>query len=143
MLQAFLEDRFKLRSHRETRDLPVYWLVVAEGGPQLGGPKDRQAFNTAFAGKSPFKPGMNGIYTFKDLPRFAERVAGPIDRLVLDKTGIKGEHWFQLEWEGRPRSVGMESLLAALPEQLGLKLEDKTAPLEVLVIDHAEKPAEN
>ena len=142
MLQALLEDRFKMTSHGETRELPVYWLVVAEGGPKLGGPKEQEAFKTAFADKSPFKPGMNGMYTFKDLLGFAERLGGPLDRPVLDKTGIEGQHWFQLEWEGRPDDVGMASLRTALQERLGLKLEEKRAPVEVVVIDQVEKPSE-
>ena len=49
MLQVLLEDRFKLTSHRETREAPVYWLVVAEGGPKLGGRKEQEAFKAAFS----------------------------------------------------------------------------------------------
>ena len=69
MLQALLEDRFQLTSHRETSELPVYWLVVADGGPKLGGVKEQQSFEEAVAGKSPFRPGMSGVYTYKDLFR--------------------------------------------------------------------------
>ena len=140
MLQVLLEDRFKMTSHRETRELPVYWLVVAEGGPKLRDPKEEAVFNAALAGKSPFKPGMSAMYTNKDLPGFAEYLGKPLDRPVLDKTGIEGRYWFQLEWEGGPESVGLESLLTALPEQLGLELEENRAPLEVVVIDQVEKP---
>ena len=142
MLQALLEDRFKMTSHRETRELPAYSLVVAEGGPKLGGPKEQEAFKAAFAGKSPFKPGISAMYTNKDLPGFAEYLGKPLDRPVLDKTGIEGRYWFQLEWEGGPESVGLESLLTALPEQLGLELEENRGPLEVVVIDQVERPSQ-
>ena len=144
MLQALLEDRFKLTSHRETKELPVYWLVVAEGGPKLRDPKEAEAFHAALEGKSIFKPGTNALHNPNlDLPGFAELLGRPLDRSVVDKTGIKGRYWFQLEWEGQRDTVGTESLLTAVREQLGLNLEEKRAPLEVLVIDHVEKPSEN
>ena len=144
MLRAFLEDRFKLTSHRETKELPVYWLVVAEGGPKLRDPTDEEAFHAAHEGKSLFKPGTNALHNPElDLPGFAELLGRPLDRSVLDKTGIKGRYWFQLEWEAPPGSFGQAALLTALPEQLGLKLEEKTALIDTLVIDHVEKPAEN
>lgn len=144
MLQTLLEDRFKLKLHRETKDLPVYWLVVAEGGPKLRDPKEEAVFNTALGGKSPFRPGFNAVFTNKDLPGFAERLSRGIGRPVVDKTGIKGQYWFQLEWaaDHQPGTAG-PSLLTAIQEQLGLKLEEQRAPTEVLVIDHVEKPSEN
>ncbi len=142
MLQALLEDHFQLVSHRETQERPVYWLIVEEGGPKLGGNKEQQSFEEAFAGKSPFRPGMSGLYKNANLPQFVERLAPVLGRTVLDKTGIEGRHWFQLEWKGDNDSAGRTALLAAVPEQLGLGLEEKTAPVEVLVIDRVEKPSE-
>ena len=142
MLRTLLEDRFKLTSHRETRELPVYWLVVADGGPKLRDPKEEEAFNAALAGKSPFKRGMNGVYSTLDLPGFAELLGRPLDRAVLDKTGIKGRYWFRLEWKSLPGDIGVVPLRTATQEQLGLKLEEKSAPIEVVVVDHAEKPSQ-
>ncbi len=137
-----LEDLFKLVSHRETREVPVYWLVVAEGGPKLGGRKEQEAFTAGFADKSPFQPGKAGLYSYKDLPELAEKLGGApgLDRPVLDRTGIEGQHWFQLEWEAGPDTAGKEALLAALPEQLGLRLEEQTGAVEVVVIDRVERP---
>jgi uncharacterized protein (TIGR03435 family) len=142
MLQRLLEDRFKMKSHRETKELPVYWLVVAEGGPKLRDPKEEEAFNAAFAGKSPFRSGFAGMFTNKDLPGFAERLSRMIGRSVIDKTGIKGRFWFQLEWvaEKEERGTAGPSLLAAVQEQAGLRLVEGKAPTEVLVIDAVERP---
>jgi uncharacterized protein (TIGR03435 family) len=142
MLQRLLEDRFKLKSHRETKELPVYWLVVAESGPKLRDPKEEEAFNAALAGKSPFRSGFAGMFTNKDLPGFAERLSRVIGRSVIDKTGIKGRFWFQLEWvpDKEQRGIAGRSLRAAMQEQLGLRLVEDRARIEVLVIDAVEKP---
>jgi uncharacterized protein (TIGR03435 family) len=140
MLRTLLEDRFKLRTHRDTRDLAVYWLLIAEGGPKLRDPKEEEAFNAAHAGKLPFRPGLDGVFSNKDLPGFAARLSGYVGRTVVDKTGIEGRYWFQLEWAaGDQPGTASPALLTAMQEQLGLKLEERNAPTEVLVIDHVEK----
>lgn len=141
-LQKLLVDQFKLNSHREKRDLPGYRLVVAETGAKLRDPKEEEAFNAALDGKPPFKEGLNGIFTNKDLPGFAERLSRGIERLVVDATGISGRYWFQLEWvpdKGQPGGDG-PSLRAAIQEQLGLQLVEGFVPSEVMVIDSVERP---
>ena len=150
MLRALLEDRFKLKTHRETKETPVYWLVVAKGGPKLRDVKEEKAFDSTFAGKSPFRPGFEAIFSNKNLPEFAERLGRPMDRPVLDKTGIKGRFWFQLEWANErnqtrrvPYLLAGPALLSALQEQLGLNLEEGRATVEFIVIDSTEKPSEN
>jgi uncharacterized protein (TIGR03435 family) len=82
------------------------------------------------------------MFTNKDLPCFAERLSRVIGRPVIDKTGIKGRFWFQLEWIPAKEQPGIAgpSLLAAVQEQLRLKLVEGRAPTEVLVIDAVEKP---
>jgi uncharacterized protein (TIGR03435 family) len=144
MLLTLLTDRFKLKAHSENREMPVYWLVVAEGGPKLRDPKEEEAFNAARAGKPTFRSGFAGMFTNKDLPEFAERLSRGIGRTVVDKTGIKGRYWFQLEWAADHEQPGVASpsLLVAMTEQLGLKLEEHTESIEVLIIDHAEMPSE-
>jgi uncharacterized protein (TIGR03435 family) len=97
-LQRMLADRFKLTSHQEKKDLPGYRLVLAETGHKLRDPREEEAFNAALGGKPPFKEGLIGIFTSKDLPGFAERLSRGIGRLVVDTTGISGRYWFQLEW---------------------------------------------
>jgi uncharacterized protein (TIGR03435 family) len=150
MLRALLEDRFKLKTHRETKEIPAYWLLVAKGGPKLRDVKEEESFKSAHAGKSPFRPGFMAIFSNKSLPEFAQRLG--LDRPVIDKTGIEGRFWFQLEWAEEPRQTTREpltllqagpSLLTALEEQLGLKLEEHLASIEILIIDRAERSSEN
>jgi uncharacterized protein (TIGR03435 family) len=142
MLQAMLAGRFKLKSHRETKKLPIYWLIVAHGGSKLRGATEEEAFFAALAGKPPFRPGFGGIFSKKDLPGFAERLSRGIGRAVVDKTGIKGQYWFQIEWvadKDRP-GIASPALLSSLKEQSGLTLEKHRGPTEVLIIDSVERP---
>jgi uncharacterized protein (TIGR03435 family) len=118
MLQMLLEDRFKLKTHRETKEIPAYWLVVAKGGPKLRDVKEEEAFNAAHAGKSPFRPGFMAIFSNKSLPEFAQRLA--LDRPVIDKTGIEGRFWFQLEWADEPGQARPGLVLQATPAPNGL-----------------------
>lgn len=144
-LQAVLTDRFQLKVHHETKDMPVYFLLVANGGPKLRDAKEGEdAFNDLVKnGTTPFKPNFAAIFKGCDLPAFAERLGRPLDHPVVDKTGIQGRYWFQLEWPTGSGSNALSpspALLAALGDQLGLALDKQTAPRDVLVIDRAEKP---
>lgn len=135
MLQALFESRFQLRSHRETKEMPVYDLVIAKGGPKL---------------HEVDKPGMLGLGATQlngrgaNIPMLANQLAGRVGRSVLDKTGLTGYYEFQLKWAplGATDSTDPD-LFAAIQDQLGLKLESSRGPVEVLVIDHAEKPSAN
>jgi uncharacterized protein (TIGR03435 family) len=149
MLQALLADRFKLAVHRETRDQPVYELVVAKGGPKLkpsGAEKSSDDKPNARNGK--------GHLEFHRLPVSAllnyfyfQPGSGMVDRPVIDKTGLDGLYDFTLDWtpdDAPPDPAApAPSIFTALEEQIGLKLEPRKAPFEIIVIDHAEKPAEN
>jgi len=70
MLRTLLENRFKLKTHRETKEIPAYWLVVAKGGAKLRDSKEQESFNSALAGKSPFRPGFEAVFSNKSLPEF-------------------------------------------------------------------------
>ena len=144
MLQQLLAERFRLQAHREIKELPVYWLTVAEGGPKLRDPKEEETFNNSHAGKSPFQPGYASIFSNKDLPGFAERLSRGIGRPVVDKTGIQGRFWFQLEWPAENESLGPSpALVTAVREQLGLNLEERKAPMEMLIVDRVQKLSDN
>ena len=141
MIQALLADRFHLALHRETRQLPVYNLVVGKTGPEL---------QTAASNAAPARTIKRGqLITQKmSMTMLANLLALELKRPVMDETALKGEFAFTLEWtlglsESDVGPSSRPSLFTAVQEQLGLKLEPAKGPVEVLVIDHLEKPSEN
>jgi uncharacterized protein (TIGR03435 family) len=137
MLQNLLTQRFKLAMHRETKSLPVYELLVAKGGPKM---------REAPAGENSRTNTRNGHMTAErvSMTDLADQLSRNLERAVIDKTGLKGAFDFTLEFAEDSSDTSRPSMFTALPEQLGLKLEATRAPIEVLVIDHAEKnPAGN
>jgi len=149
MLQALLADRFKLVVHRETKDQPVYELVVAKGGSKL-----KPSGNEKSSGEKPSVRNGKGHLEFHHMPVSAllnylyfQPGSGMVDRPVIDKTGLDGLYDFTLDWtpdspQPDPAAIG-PSIFTALEEQTGLKLEPRKVPFEIIVIDHAEKPTEN
>jgi uncharacterized protein (TIGR03435 family) len=141
MLQTLLADRFQLKIHWETREMPIYTLVVEKNGPKLNPAKED--------GRSMVSGRGRGRMDFQkvSLPTLAVNLAGNLDRIVIDKTGLSGEFDFTLEWNpdlSQPDpDQSKPSIFTALTEQLGLRLESTRGAVEVLVIDHAEKPSEN
>jgi len=150
MLQTLLEDRFKLKVHRETRRLPEYELAVARGGRKFheAPPNDDPNWN----GRTKIGRGLidgQGI----SMTQFTLWIRGEIGRPVIDRTGLTGRYDLKLQWvpdESQPNSGGEApptdsagpSLFAAMHE-LGLNLTAIRGPVEVLVIDHLEKPSAN
>ena len=177
MWQTLLADRFKLKLHRETRELPIYDLTVAKGGPKL--PAAKAAGCVSFPpGTKPhpvpgkvdcgYVSGPYGGFTsglFRIMGRkvhvadLVRELISVLDRPVLDKTGYNGEFDLDLSFTpddalkgfpyfepgagGGSRIPNLPNIFAALEEQLGLKLTSAKGPVEVLVIDHAERPATN
>jgi uncharacterized protein (TIGR03435 family) len=138
MVQALLADRFQLRFHRETREQPVYALVLGRNGPKFQAAKSA---GRGVGGGGKGRLSGNGA----DMATFASALSGKLGRSVLDRTGLKGVYDFLLTWtpdEEQATDPGL-SLFTATQEQLGLKLESAKGPVEVLVIDHAERPSEN
>ncbi len=148
MLLELLADGFKLDVHRETRELPVYDLVITDNGTKLqqapAGESPRMRFGSGLiAGQSaPIGLAENGR------PSLVRMLSLELQRPVLDKTGLKGTYDFSLRWTSAA-SQSVEhgpSILAAVQEQLGLKLlpsNEQTAPVQVLVVDHAERVTSN
>ncbi len=151
MLQKMLLERFKVAIHRDTRTFAVYGLVVGKSGIRFKEVPDGDSHN---------QNSDNNHYTGTcvSMVSFAEWLARRMDMPVLDMTGLKGFYDMKLDWvpEPRPSADGKGDLPAAadppqgptltiaLQEQLGLKLETRKAPLEVLVVDHAERvPTDN
>jgi uncharacterized protein (TIGR03435 family) len=138
MLQTLLAERFKLAFHRETKTLPVYEMLVAKGGARLIESKSGDSANLR-AGRLSYE------IPHTTLPEFALRLQelGAVDYPVVDRTGIEGTFDITLKFvDGyRPRADAIPggSTFTILEEQLGLKLELRKVPTEILVIDRAEK----
>ena len=143
LMLGILTDRFHLRYHKETRELPIYNLVIAKGGLRIQPtPKGKQ---TGYR-MGPGEISGNGIA----LDSIAMSLAGEVGRVVVNKTGLDGEYGVQLHWQADSMaaaanapssSTSLPDLFTALQEQLGLKLEPAKGPVDVYVIDHIEKPS--
>jgi len=165
MLQKVLADRFHLQVHRESRNRPVYALVVAKSGIKIKEVSaDKPSASTSkpsdsgFAhGATIFSTGPGEITghaaTMADLAlSLSNREARSLGRLVVDRTGLPGKYDFTLELpvaepgdksDGNANQPDPGTLFTALQEQLGLKLQPATVPTEYLVIDRIERPTEN
>jgi len=154
MLQSLLEDRFHLKFRRETKDAPIYDLVVANGGPRLK--------KSEGDGQDQFRMGRGFVQAQSaTIASITNHLANQLGRAVIDKTGLKDRYDFKLEWTpdenqnalvrqmhpdappAPPLDSSGPSIFTALQEQLGLKLENAKGPVEVLVIENVEKPTEN
>ena len=148
MLQALLAERFKLRVHHEPQELPVYALVVGRNGPKFkaSAPDASTTAQVHVMGRNDQLVIPKG--TMADLAAMIES-SGFLERTVLDKTGLSGTYDIKLVFTPDTRSnrespdPGDISILQAVEEQLGLRLESRKAMLDVLVVDHVEKPAAN
>jgi uncharacterized protein (TIGR03435 family) len=160
MQQSMLADRFKLKVHFETKELPIYALVVAKGGPKL----KESEMNPAHPAET-VKPGSleigvgrtagagTTIGMLAEVLERQEEVGNPPGgrgRIVVDKTNLSGRYDWTLHWtpwqnlsSGELSESKGPSLFTALQEQLGLKLEPTRGKVEVVVIDHIDLPSEN
>lgn len=136
LMQQILEERFGMKFHTEKRELPVYNLVVAKQGLKVkpSGPDEK--------GSSSMGPGRYSAH--RSQPGWlAFSLSGVVGRVILDKTGVTGEYDIDLTWAPDDQPEAGPSIFTALQDQLGLKLEPAKAPLDVIVIDHLERPSEN
>jgi uncharacterized protein (TIGR03435 family) len=150
MLRAVLADRFQLKIHFEKQDFPVFNLVVAKSGPKMPEWKPGDPANEDNPAGCLFRRSGAGLVEAENCPAQAlllqlRYITG---HPVLDKTGLTGNYHLVLRWapENTPADsplASRPSIFTAVQEQLGLKLEPSTAPLDVLVIDSAQKPSEN
>jgi uncharacterized protein (TIGR03435 family) len=142
MLRSFFADRCKLKAHLETRELPVYDLVIVKSGLKMKEAPPEEEHGGHIAGSE-----MKGSSTA--IEPLVSNLATWSGRKVIDKTGLTGKRFdFDLTWtpeelrEADPANAG-PSIFTALEEQLGLKLLPSRAPVQVLVIDHIERPTPN
>jgi uncharacterized protein (TIGR03435 family) len=180
MVQSLLADRFRLAVHRETRQLPIYALVVSKPGktgaqlqPHLNDAKCSDVSSGPLPPPPPsgalpapcggfFMSGSPGGFRMAGakltMDMLARNFSNFVDRVVVDHTGLSGTFDVSLDFmptqmpAGFVRGPGDSSasdpaapptIFTAVQEQLGLKLEAQTGPVDVVVIDHVEQPSEN
>jgi uncharacterized protein (TIGR03435 family) len=170
MLQALIADRFKLAVHHETKELLVYTLVITKNGPKLQTAKPGDTYPNApkfpdgtGAGVGVIRPGPEGGIIAQAIPiaSLLRYLVQALGHPVIDKTGLSGTYDFTLQFtpddrlqappgsalnqrpQASPSDSGGPSLFNALQEQLGLKLEAGKGPVEIIVIDHVERPSGN
>jgi bla regulator protein BlaR1 len=172
MLQALLADRLNLTLHRETKDLPIYELVIATDGPKLQKAKPGDTYSNGLKGPGG-EPGIGVLLiTGREGPIKGQGVSITslvnllsfrLGRTVIDETGLLGNYDFTLQWapdSAQPAipngaEAGTQAgntkpsldsstpaILTAIQEQLGLRLESREGPTEILVIDHVEAPTD-
>jgi uncharacterized protein (TIGR03435 family) len=155
IVRKLLTDRFGLKFHEDTKELSVYVLSVAKGGPKF----------TKSASDPSSPPGLGGppgrmMVRNASMEEFAEVMQGTLDRPVVDQTGLKDRYDFQFRWtpdesqyggrvpppnggDNTPAADAPPPLFTAIQEQVGLKLEAMKAPAKVMVIESVEKPSAN
>jgi uncharacterized protein (TIGR03435 family) len=143
LLRSLLEDRFKLRVHRDQRQMPIYALVRARSDGGLG-PRFKQSTPDCFqeSAKCGFPGGPIGRIKADAISMdiLTQLLANATDRIVVDRTGLQGGFAIDLEWSPDQTASDKPSIFTATQEQLGLKLESTRGPVDVIVIDHVEKP---
>lgn len=157
MILSLLEDRFKMKFHRETKELPVYALVPGKGGAKM---KVAETQGQEVRGMIRMGRGqVNGKQM--DMGMLANNLSNQLGRQVIDKTGLTEKYDFELNWTPDESQAGFgpfggppapppppsdapgPSIFTALQEQLGLKLESQKGPVPMIVVDSIEKPTEN
>ena len=144
MLKALLAERFQLKLHRDTKELPVYHLAMVKKSNFLKPAGADETFHWDLT------PGPGGTLrskaTRESIADFVQLVGVSADRPVVDKTGLTGDIDYDIlitAPDGRTPEDVNRAILYAVIDQLGLKLESTKAPVDVFVIDHVEKPTAN
>jgi uncharacterized protein (TIGR03435 family) len=164
MFQIFLTDRFGLKFHRETKSLSVLELVIAKGGPRLKTAKPGDTYPDGIQGPDGNPAGHAGLMRWGNgrltgqgitVASLVPPLTQQLGRIVVDKTGLEGQYDVELRWtpDNTSSPIGGQSgpvpdspapsIFTAIQEQLGLKLESRKAPVDVLVVDHVEAAAAN
>ncbi|HEY4089125.1 MAG TPA: TIGR03435 family protein [Bryobacteraceae bacterium] len=150
MLQAMLADRFKVVTHYENKEAPVYNMVVAKSGPKFQQTETVNSDGGMLGTNVRVVPSPDGIqYKGISMAILAQTILPNMaGRPVIDKTGLTGNYDLTLPDLKRPSMAPLpsgddESVFTALPEALGFRLEPAKGLVEKLVIDHVERPAGN
>ena len=139
MLHSLLEDRFHMKAHLESKQLPCYELAIAKGGSKLNGGKPRASSSLQMMGAGRISAQNYSITQFAN---FLTSPSIGLGRPVVDKTSLTGKYSFTLNWasDNLDSSAGATgpSIFTALQEQLGLRLQPATDSVDAIVIDHIE-----
>lgn len=154
LLRGVLEDRFSLKAHVERRPFPMYVLVTARNDGRLGA-RLRPSVTDCGAVVCGQRNGTL-LTRAATMTRLADILTSYVDRPVLDRTDLAGTFDVDLDWAPGTRIgsgvnapidtvtvVDGSSLFTAIPEQLGLKLERRNEPIDLVVVDHIERPTPN
>jgi uncharacterized protein (TIGR03435 family) len=148
MLQALLAERFKLTLHRETKELPAYLLVVAKGGIKFHESQIADGEPVVTPDRASMTVEVKGMAA----TQFVEALSNFLHAPVINNTGLAGRYDAKINVskyipDGSAKETAFDpisTILTGLQEELGLKVESKKLPIDLLIIDHAEKvPAEN
>ena len=156
-VRTLLADRFELAVHHDTKEAPVYALLVAKDGPKLKENTDPRGGRQGMG----MRPGGQLTAIAAPVPMLANLLSNLMGRPVIDKTGLTAKYDFELHWtpdpgqtllppgapapavEAPPLDPSGPTIFTALQEQLGLRLESQKGPVDMIVIDRVEKPSEN
>jgi uncharacterized protein (TIGR03435 family) len=141
LLQALLAERLAVKAHFESRLTPVYEMTVAKGGPKL------HLFDPANPPRSPENPGGSFTLGVGTTAQIADALARAAGRPIIDKAQLEGRFAFTVNFtpfSAAPKDNAPPDIFTAVQQQLGLKLEANREPIDILVVDHAERvPTEN
>jgi len=146
MMQSLLVERFHLKAHQETRELPVYEVTLDKGGPKLKeSDPGAETKSTSAVTRGVWKIDFTNF----TMTEMATHIASNFDQPLLDRTGLKARYDFTLQYRRVLHGMTADQIAALSPtiyhalQQLGLRVVHTKAPAEIIVIDHAEKPGEN
>jgi uncharacterized protein (TIGR03435 family) len=142
LLKNLLAQRFQLRIHHETRELPIYELIVAKSGLKAIASENSVQRSGASSGDGRFDGGNINVAALAS----ALSSSDDVSRIVVDKTGLTGRYDMRLRWTPASKQESADSgpsIFTALEEQLGLKLVPAKGPVDTVVIDHVERPSAN
>jgi uncharacterized protein (TIGR03435 family) len=145
MVQTLLADRFKLTFHRETRKLAVLAMSAGKAAPKLFPPKEGEAQSLRVVpqpGPDRKIASYHVIATQFSPSQLIDTISRPLGQIIVNETGLSGDFDFTLDLtpdDSRPNPLDPSLLFTAMREQLGLVFKSESAPVEVFVIDGAQK----
>jgi uncharacterized protein (TIGR03435 family) len=145
MMRTLLAERFKLRFHRESREVPVIVVSLGKTAPKLFPPKEGEKYSIHMqpqTGPDGKVVSWHVVATRFSFAQLNETFSRQLERVIVNRTGMDGDFDFALDFtpdESRPNPLDSSIILAAMRDQLGLTVKSQKAPVDFLVIDNAER----